>query len=583
MMLIYEERAPDAYFSRFILRLIGRDTCDSLPLRLAVSMAARSAASGDVCFDLASIHETMVEYQGNRIAMPSMRALRSLLYDSGAAVAPGATGPLVLDEKGRLYLYRYWKLEHDLAARLLKMAGHRAPETAASDALSSLRTMGELEAGGMQERAVIAALTGKLTIIAGGPGTGKTATVGRILSILRQQEGGRKKRIALCAPTGKAAARLQSSLKAMSGEAGAVSTIHRLLGTIQGSTRFRHNARNPLPLDILVVDEVSMIALPLMAALVSAMRPEASLILLGDQYQLASVESGAVLGDICSAAAREPDSPIGASVITLDKSYRFSGESALGRLSMAVNAGNAASALALLMDISVSGISLLPVPGEMAFREELKECIVEGYRPYLEAETPAGALRHFEGFRILAALREGPGVTGVMKLNRLVEEILLQAGLIDPVEDFYPGRPVMLSANDYSLNLFNGDTGIVVEDALHPGRMRVAFMRADGSLRTIAPERLPSHETAYAMTIHKSQGSEFDHVLMILPEAGSPLLTRELLYTGITRARALLEVRGEASVFEEAVKKTTIRLSGSATFFMVCEWISPFLLRKPFF
>lgn len=193
MMLIYEERAPDAYFSRFILRLIGRETCDSLPLRLAVSMAARSAASGDVCFDLASIHETMVEYQGNRIAMPSMRDLRSLLYDSGAAVAPGATGPLVLDEKGRLYLYRYWKLEHDLAARLLKMAGHRAPETAASDALSSLRTMGELEAGGMQERAVIAALTGKLTIIAGGPGTGKTATVGRILSILRQQEGGRKK------------------------------------------------------------------------------------------------------------------------------------------------------------------------------------------------------------------------------------------------------------------------------------------------------------------------------------------------------------------------------------------------------
>ncbi|MDT9547145.1 MAG: exodeoxyribonuclease V subunit alpha [Chlorobium sp.] len=564
MTLIYEERAVDSYFSRFVLRLTGAEDSDFSPLRLAVSMAARRAASGDVCFDLASIQAHTVELEGRQVAMPSMQTLRSLLFDSGGAVAPGAAAPLVLDEKGRLYLYRYWKLEHDLAKRLLAMAAYQRQEEPGSDALPSISGMRGLESGGMQEKAVIKALSGRLTIIAGGPGTGKTAIVARILSLLRQHEEGRKKRIALGAPTGKAAARLHSSLKAMSEECGAISTIHRLLGTIQGSSRFRHNPQNPLPFDLLVIDEASMIALPLMAALVSAMRPEASLILLGDPHQLASVESGAVLGDICSAAAAEPQSPIGESLVTLNKSYRFTSESALGRLSMAVNAGDGAAASALFFDPGVSDISFGPAERESVFREELKERITEGFRPYLEAETTAESLRLFDRFRILAALREGPGVTGVKTLNRLVEEILQEAGLINPVEVFYHGRPVMLSANDSSLNLFNGDTGIVVDDALHPGQMQVAFMTADGSLRSIAPERLPSHETAYAMTIHKSQGSEFDHVLMILPEAESPLLTRELLYTGITRARQKLDARGGVAAFEEGVKRTTARLSGLA-------------------
>jgi len=383
------------------------------------------------------------------------------------------------------------------------------------------------------------------------------------------------KRIALCAPTGKAAARLQSSLREMNERASladedamplslAVSTIHRLLGTIQGSTRFRHNPENPLPFDLLVVDEASMIALPLMVALVSALRRDASLILLGDQYQLASVESGAVLGDICSAAAAQPDSPIGESVVTLDKSYRFTTESALGRLSRAVNAGEGPAAVALLADPAVLGITLGPPSGEQAFQKELRECIVAGYRLYLEADSAENSLTLFDRFRILVALREGPGVSGVRGVNRQVERVLQQAGLLLPVEGFYHGRPVLLTSNDYSLNLFNGDTGIVLDDPLHPGEFRVCFMTAEGTLRTVAPERLPSHETAFAMTIHKSQGSEFDHVLMLLPERESPLVTRELLYTGITRAKERLDVRGETALFERAVAKKTIRLSGLA-------------------
>ncbi len=446
-----------------------------------------------------------------------------------------------------------------------------------------------------QKLAAATAAARPFAVISGGPGTGKTTTVAKLLAILVETglQGGKAPAIRLVAPTGKAAARLTESIgaalqaldlppewvEAIPTEAG---TLHRLLGVIPGRSQFRHHRGNPLHLDLLVVDEASMVDLPMMARLLDALPRHARLILLGDKDQLASVEAGAVLGDICSfieqgispaqadwlsrqTGYRLQGTPAGApvrdSLCLLSKSWRFDQHSGIGQLARACNSGDGA-AVEAVWGAGFGDIRLHPWAGE-AYNALIAEGVA-GYGGYLKAaragEDPAAVFKAFNGFQILCALRDGPfGVTG---LNERLELALAKAGLIQRDGDWYAGRPVMVVRNDHGVGLYNGDMGLCLPD--DTGRLKVWFEQPDGTLRALLPSRLPPHETVYAMTIHKSQGSEFAHTVLVLPDSPSPLLTRELVYTGITRAKARLDLYGDRSLLAQAVRKKTERYSGLA-------------------
>ena len=433
------------------------------------------------------------------------------------------------------------------------------------------------------------------TLISGGPGTGKTTTVARLLALLVEQGIAADKAplIRLVAPTGKAAARLTESLgaalqalpleeavrAAMPTSAG---TLHRLLGVVPGRLAFRHHADNPLHLDILVVDEASMVDLPMMARLLAALPAQARLILLGDKDQLASVEAGAVLGDICSAitlprtrehaawlAAQSGYAVAGEAggvalrdgLCLLRKSWRFDASSGIGELARACNRGDA-QALAAIWQQGFADIALQPWSG--GGYESMLQQVAAGYAPYLQAMA-AGQSRQqifarFNGFQLLCALREGP--FGVEGCNDRIERLLERQGLIAREHEWYAGRPVMVVQNDHAIGLYNGDLGLCLPD--DDGKLRVWFEQPDGTLRALLPSRLPPHETVYAMTIHKSQGSEFAAVVMVLPERFSPILTRELIYTGITRAKSRLDLYADGPLLAQAIRRKTERYSGLA-------------------
>jgi exodeoxyribonuclease V alpha subunit len=515
--------------------------------------------------------------------------------------AAGAHGeqPLVLDGH-RLYLRRYWRSERRIATTL---AQRMARVEQWREELESSAVRGWLDAlfgapdptETWQRLACAMAAGSGFSVITGGPGTGKTTTVVRLLALLqglRRDAEQRPLRIRMAAPTGKAAARLNASV------AGAVhglplpdeplratipsevTTLHRLLGVRPGSRRFRHDADNPLPLDVLVVDEASMIDVELMAATLAALPSRARLILLGDRDQLASVEAGAVLGELCQRAEGGHYTPATAEwleavsgetvpeslrdtdgraldqhVVMLRHSHRFDADSGIGRLATAANAGDDATAGTLLVTGQHADLHHQPLrgPGDTA----LETLVEDGYRPYLEAVAArpaptAPAAEHDDWarrvlaahgrFQLLAALRRGPW--GIEGLNRRIAAGLAATGLIETSALWYPGRPVMVTRNDYDLGLINGDIGITLPlpDADQPRRttLRVAFPAADGgeAVRWILPARLDNVETVFAMTVHKAQGSEFDHAALLLPDRPNPILTRELIYTAITRARS---------------------------------------------
>jgi exodeoxyribonuclease V alpha subunit len=402
----------------------------------------------------------------------------------------------------------------------------------------------------------------------------------------------------VAAPTGKAAARIQDSIRTVKATLACdeairaqlperATTIHRLLGYLPDSARFRHDADNPLPYDVVAVDEASMVDLALMAKLFQAIPTSARVMLLGDKDQLASVEAGAVLGDICAAAAADMvrrrstaslTSPaengtrwnaslpakhaLADCVVQLRKNYRFGQQSAIYRLSNAINEGCAEEALHILRDGGANAATDLvstPLPRRAELKAALRARVTTGFSEFLKAPDPLAALAALGRFRILCALREGPfGVTG---LNQSAEDILEEAGLIRPQNAWYARRPIMITRNDYNLKLFNGDIGLLLPDS-DSGEPRAFFPGPDNTLRKFLPLRLPEHETAYAMTVHKSQGSEFDRVLLILPDRESPVLSRELLYTGITRARTSVELWFDEKVFRAALARRVTRTSG---------------------
>ena len=578
----------DRHFAAFIE---AQDGGDRPRLALAAALVSRRRSEGHICLDLAGIAglgfpETPVA-GASPVQLPRLKEWVSELNASQVVGAPDEFKPLILDNQHRLYLHRYWNYEQSLAKGILKRAaGQQTPpkEATLSPLVQALFPPEPGEHVDWQSVAALTAVRRRFCVISGGPGTGKTHTLVLILALLLELEPGRKLRIAVAAPTGKAAARIQDSIRSAKAVLPCdeaikaqlperATTVHRLLGYIPDSARFRHDAGNPLACDVVAVDEASMVDLALMAKLFQAIPPSARVILLGDKDQLASVEAGAVLGDICAAATTAQAGPCGTAppptkdpladcVVQLRKNYRFSEQSGIYRLSHAINAGRAEEVLQVLRDHQGNGdtdLLAVALPRRAQLKEALRERVIGGFSAFLKISDPLQALATLGQFRILCALREGPfGVTG---LNQMTEDILEQAGLIRPLTPWYARRPVMITRNDYNLKLFNGDIGLILPDS-ESTELRAFFPGPDNTVRKFLPLRLPEHETAYALTVHKSQGSEFDRVLLVLPDRDSPVLSRELLYTGITRARKNVEVWFEEAVFRAALSRRVSRTSG---------------------
>jgi len=557
----------DRQFARFMVRL-SEETLLSEPkaLQVAAALASNAVGKGNICTLLAQWAGRSIAWIEDEVEeeylCPDVEAWEEQLTQAPVVGKPGEFKPLILDAKHRLYLHRYWSYERELADTILEKA------RTVMDGLDDGRLKagierlfpGSVEETDWQRVAASAAVRQAFTAISGGPGTGKTYTVVKILALILEQSE-KRSLVALCAPTGKASSRLKGMIKELkpgldcSPEVKAMipeeaSTIHRLLGPVRGRRRFRFNEENQLPHDVVVVDESSMSDLPLMSKLALALPEKSRLILLGDKDQLASVEPGAVFGDICES--------LSSSVVELTRSYRFTPESGIGRLSRLVKEGDGAGALELLKSGDFADISWRPVPQADVLSRVIEKEVLDRYAEYLKSDTAQEAFARFNAFHLLCALREGPH--GVEAINETIEDLAARHALIRRDGRWYKRRPLMILSNDYRLKLYNGDVGILFPDA--DESLRAFFPTEEGSFRTILPGRLSAFETAYAITVHKSQGSEFDHVLLLLPDRYSEVVTRELVYTGITRAKKKVEIWGREETFIEAVSRQIRRESG---------------------
>lgn len=689
-------RPLDLGFARLIQTLTAEQGEAATPLLLLLAaLTSHQVGRGHVCVDLrhlvddaeatlalppedtgatspattaASSPPTAPSSPADLLSTLTLNDCVAALKESCSVSDGSLTTPLVLNDS-RLYLRRFWRYEQRIAEGIhhrLALASPLAdPQAAATDTLRQALTVlfSQQTEVDYQQLACALAARNRFTVITGGPGTGKTTTVVRLLAALQAvagstpERGGRKYRIRLAAPTGKAAARLNESiggaisdlpLSQLPGQVATddipsqVTTLHRLLGSRPDTRQFRHDRDNPLLVDILVIDEASMVDVDLMASVFDALPASAQLILLGDKDQLASVDAGAVLGELCqraSAGHYTPDTADWLSAVTghrlpnhlqdddglvldqavamLRKSFRFDGSSGIGRLAEAVNTNTLDnSMLAACRDGAFADVIWLnggdPRPDRDQTLALVRNHAVDGspqafqnrgqgrvgrngpmpspvgYGHYLSLlQNPdektdytrddwdrlaRDLLARFADFQILCALRRGP--FGVEGINDLITRQLHDHGLINADKTWYSGRPVLVTGNDYNLGLMNGDIGITVEvpwgqdpQGHAKPTPRVAFPGTDNSsaIRWISPSRLQQVETVYAMTVHKSQGSEFNHTCLVLPDRLSPVMTRELVYTGITRARNWFSlITGDARVFTDSVQQQVVRASGLA-------------------
>jgi exodeoxyribonuclease V alpha subunit len=528
---------------------LGKESDESVAL--AVALLVRGLRSGSVCIELETIAS---DIDVDDVPWP-------VSADWLAAVQASALLGQVLhlyDER-LLYLDRYWREEKQVCDDLLALQVFKST----GDAPASER----LFPAGFEEQREAAeiALTQAVTVLTGGPGTGKTTTVARLLALLAEQaelSGAHRPRIALAAPTGKAAARLQEAVqlevagldeadRERLGQLQAM-TLHRLLGSRPDtSSRFRHDRGNRLPHDVIVVDETSMVSLTMMARLLEAVRPDSRLILVGDADQLASVEAGAVLADLVDGISTRTDMR----VATLKTSHRF-GES-IGRLAEAIRVGDADRALELL---NASGEHIEFIEADDAFDALRSVLLPHAIRLREAAQYGADdvALATLDEHRLLCAHREGP--FGVRNWNRQVEQWLSETTGQPPWSEWYPGRPLLVTANDHGLHVYNGDTGVVVARA---DGLRAVIAGASGAL-DFATSRLSDVDTMHAMTIHKSQGSQADEVSVLMPGEDSRLLTRELFYTAVTRAKKKVRVVGLETSVRAAIERRAVRATGLA-------------------
>lgn len=551
--------AADVHVASRVAELTGAAQDD---VRLAVALAVRAARHGSVCVDLA---ELAGDADDADLPWPVAEG-----WLDRVAASPLATASVVQVEGGLLYLDRYWREEGQVRDDLLTRAAAVPPHVVDDRLAARADALFPGEGYAEQRAAALAAARQWTTVLTGGPGTGKTTTVAGLLALLTDQAEatGRRLRIALTAPTGKAAARLQQAVQdAQRGDRFtaddrthlaelSASTLHRLLGWVpSSSTRFRHHRGNRLPHDVVVVDETSMVSLTMMARLLEAVRADARLVLVGDPDQLASVEAGAVLSDLVDGlAARAPEAVAG-----LRTTHRFG--ASIGALAEALRVGDADRVLGLLRDDDPA--TSLVDPGDEVAMSGVHDLLV---RHALEVRAAAlagdadAAVAATDDHRLLCAHRDGPW--GVHHWNRQVERWLGDA-TGQPVgaawgQEWYAGRPLLVTANDYGLGLFNGDTGVVV---LEGDELRAVVAGVGEHLR-FAPSRLGDVETLHAMTVHKSQGSQAREVTLLLPPDDSPLLTRQLFYTAVTRAQDHVRVVGTEDAVRAAVGSLALRATG---------------------
>ena len=565
------------------LSRLGRESDEQV--LLAAALAVRAVRLGSVCVELGRLADVAVDLVGPGGEQVDVAALPwPAVGDVEAALrrSPLVTGPLVgtltplrvvdTDAGPLLYLDRYWRQEQTVREALAARDATRPPPVDAT----RLRTLFPGPAPDRQRLAAAVAASRWTAVLAGGPGTGKTHTVARVLALLDRPG----LRVALAAPTGKAAARLTEAVGEQAGELGLppleALTLHRLLGwRPDSSTRFRHDASNRLPYDVVVLDESSMVSLTMMARLLEALRPTTRLVLVGDPDQLTSVDAGAVLGDVVArpamasadpalvalagddlAATDDPQeaaltdlerSRAAAGVVRLSRGRRFGG--AIAELALAVRSGDADRALALLR-AGGDELSFVETGDDDAVRSD-----VASAASTVTAAAAAGdvraALAALEAHRVLCAHRDGP--YGVREWERRAREWLAA-----PAGGWYAGQPLLVTANDHEARVYNGDTGVVVDVA---GRLMAAFARGSEPV-LLPPSLLSSVETVHALTIHRSQGSQYAAVSVVLPPVASSLLTRELLYTAVTRARAHVRVLGGEEALRAGVERRVLRASG---------------------
>jgi len=597
----------DLQIARLIQRMVPET---SEPAMLAAALASRAISSGHACVNLADyagqtwddvlareLPETLADEDGSSKSMPApdhasglaglpgsveawQAALPARLFGNGSEEKKKRT--LLVRNEGRIYLRRYWEYERKIERKLSDLHKEKTANSVDDDVLSEY-----FDADLTQQReAARMAIENRLSLLSGGPGTGKTYTLARAVAILGelQHKRGGNVTVRMVAPTGKAAVRMVESIKKAKTELAAelqmggkpskhlatipeeATTIHRLLGPRYHSPYFKHDAANPIQADMVIVDEASMVDLPLMAKLLDALPENGSLMLVGDIDQLASVEPGRVYGDISHAA--ENDGPLAGVLTRLTKSWRFPDDSLIGSVSRLVNEGQGDHAWQKLQEAGTdTQLQLLDTRKLNEKNPDIIAWIREQMQRYAQTKDAASALEAAANFRILCALRNGPH--GVKALNRIVEQVLSGMGL-NPGRGHYDHQLIMIRVNTPSLHLYNGDVGVILPAQGEHKSFQAWFPDVESGARSVPAGLLPEHETAFAMTIHKAQGSEFPNIALVLPEnATAPILTRELLYTGISRVAlnpaaqtGTLQIWCTPQSFKHAVQHKTTRTSG---------------------
>lgn len=591
--------AVDAALGRLLAKKSPRD---GDAIGLAGALASAALAHGHSCLPLAALHgfaADLAAATGADLAeaLPTVADIRAALRASSLAAADATrAAALVFDTDERIYLRRYFVYEQTVAQALRERLTDASlgADLARIDASTLHDALAQGIAAGRsddvdQRIAVLLALRSRLLIVSGGPGSGKTTTVLRLLALIVAQArtaAAVVPRIALAAPTGKAAARLAQTLRVRGGEhadaaiPATATTLHRLLGLGAPGGRARFDRNNPLPYDLVVIDEASMLDLALAARLCEALAPSTRLILLGDRDQLAAVEAGRVFGALSHAAtaaggyssalahwlqnillekveiASQP-APLAEAFVELRGNHRFGAHGAIGRLARALRDGEADTALGILGEAQAEA-ALHPL-GTTGLAQRIVRELVSRYADLAQAADADAAFAIADRFRVLCALREG--AFGAVAINAAIEhELRRRCGV---AETWYPGRLVIVGGNDYRLGLFNGDVGVALARAAD-GALEVWFRDADGSLRALPPAILGDCAPAYALTVHKAQGSEFDEVVVVLPARDARVLTRELAYTAVTRARSKVELWTSAEILAAAAARSTQRWSGLA-------------------
>lgn len=581
--------ASDKIFSAFLCRLTDDYSEESA---LAYAIASSQTGKGHICIDLDSkpLSDLLKEM---KITDFTPEQIRSGAEKSKAVGKPGESYPLLLAGNRFLYLKKFWDYQ-SIIDKFINSKDQFFFEIRKDliEELLSKNFDDNSKDYNWQMGAAICAARSKFCVVTGGPGTGKTTTAAKIISILTEilkPELKRKPKIILAAPTGKAAARISSAMLKIKNwgvddtdAPEPAMTIHRLLGISHTSSRPRYNNKNPLIADVLIIDEASMVDIAMMANIMDALPKRARLILMGDKDQLSSVEPGAVLADICEAGpankfSKKAFSFLGIGdkspnistvedegfydgVVELDKSYRFSGSSGIGLLAEAIKRSDKNRAFDILKSGKYNDINWIKPGNENSLKKAINNLTSDHLDQITNSKSPEKALDCIDEFKILCAVRQG--LWGVEGLNSIVKELMHEKKNAPANTDWYHGRPVMITTNDYQLGLFNGDTGIALRDDNDKKNLMVYFRSGDNTVKAFHPSRLGRHETVFASTVHKSQGSEYDRVALVLPERFTGGLSMELVYTAVTRAKKEFILISSEEVFSMAVSERARRTSG---------------------